>query len=38
LVLDPSGRQTLTSVASDGSGQQVPTLIRFDGMFGDGFD
>jgi hypothetical protein len=38
LLIDPYGRPTLTAIAYDSDSRQVPVLIRYDEMFGDGFD
>ena len=38
VLVDPSGRPTVAALAYDSDSRQVPVLIRYDEMFGDGFD
>lgn len=38
LLLDQQGRPTLTVNGYDSDGRAVPTLVRYDELFGEGFD
>ncbi len=38
LLIDGAGRPTLTASGDDSDSTQVPVLIRYDELFGDGFD
>lgn len=38
MLIDGLGRPTLTAIGDDSDTREVPVLIRYDEMFGDGFD